>query len=73
MSEFDIVILPTLYVCALVTGFLMNTCSKSKIMQKLEDENCELEWENSILIHKLEEAEKTLRSVTEKLSAFTDS
>ena len=73
MSQIDIVVLPTLYVCAIVTGFLMNTCSKRKIIEKLEDENSSLEWENSILVKRLQDAEKRLKMIAEQVSDSTDS
>jgi len=73
MSQVDIVVLPTLYVCAIVTGFLLNTCSKRKAIEKLEDENSELEWENRILIKRLEDAEKKLKMIAEQASDSTDS
>lgn len=73
MSEIDIVVLPTLYVCAIVTGFLMNNCSKRMAIQKLEDDNSNLEWENSILVKRLQEAEKKLKAIVEQASDSTSS
>ena len=69
----DIVVLPTLYVFAIVFGFMLNACGKRKNIEKLEDDNHELEWENSILIKRLEDAETRLRAISEKLTESIDS
>ena len=68
MSQVDIVVLPTLYVCAIVTGFLLNTCSKRKIIEKLEEQNSELDLQVSMLTRRLEEAETRLHAISEHLS-----
>jgi chaperonin cofactor prefoldin len=73
MSQIDIVVLPTIYVCALVTGFLMNTCSKRKIIRELEDRIDTLECENDVLINRLGDAEEKLRAISQHLTEPTDS
>jgi hypothetical protein len=73
MSDIDIVVLPTLYVCALVTGFLMNTCSKRKIIRKLEDKIESLECENDILNNRLGHAEVRLRAISHHLTETINS
>jgi chaperonin cofactor prefoldin len=73
MSQIDIVVLPTIYVCALVTGFLMNTCSKRKIIRELEDRIDTLECENDVLINRLGDAEEKLRAISQHLSEPIDS
>lgn len=73
MSQMDIVVLPTIYVCALVTGFLMNTCSKRKIIRELEDKIDTLECENDVLNNRLGDAEQRLRAISQHLSEPIDS
>jgi len=68
MANVDIVVLPTMYVCAIIFGFMLNTCSKRKMIEKLEDENHDMEWQNSILTQRLDDAEKRLRSISEQLT-----
>jgi len=73
MSQIDIVVLPTIYVCALVTGFLMNTCSKRKIIRELEDKIDTLECENDVLNNRLGDAEQRLRAISQHLTEPIDS
>jgi chaperonin cofactor prefoldin len=73
MSQIDIVVLPTIYVCALVTGFLMNTCSKRKIIRELEDRIDTLECENDVLNNRLADAEQRLRAISQHLTEPIDS
>jgi len=51
-----------MYLLAMVTGFMLNTCSKSNILERLEEENYDLRWENSVLTTKLENAERKLKT-----------
>ena len=60
MNDATILIMPTMYIFAIITGFMLNTCSKSKLFEKLEEENYDLRWQNSILTNKLEDAERKL-------------
>jgi chaperonin cofactor prefoldin len=73
MSQMDIIVLPTIYVCALVTGFLMNTCSKRKIIRELEDKIDTLECENDVLNNRLGDAEQRLRAISQHLTEPIDS
>jgi len=73
MSQIDIVVLPTIYVCALVTGFLMNTCSKRKIIRELEDKIDTLECDNDVLNNRLGDAEQRLRAISQHLTDPIDS
>ena len=73
MSPIDMIVLPTLYVCAFVTGFLMNTCSRVKIIRQLEDKIDMLECENEALNDRLGDAEQRLRTISNILSEPIDS
>jgi chaperonin cofactor prefoldin len=73
MSQMDIIVLPTIYVCALVTGFLMNTCSKRKIIRELEDKIDTLECDNDVLNNRLGDAEQRLRAISQHLTDPIDS
>ncbi len=41
--------MPTMYIFAMITGFMLNTCSKTARLEKLEDENHRLQMENEDL------------------------
>jgi hypothetical protein len=59
----DLVILPTIYVCAVVFGFMLNTCTNKKEVQRLKDQIDDLEWDLSIARHKLEIANEKLEAI----------
>jgi len=59
----DIVILPTIYICAVVFGFMLNTCTNKKEVQRLKDQIDDLEWDLSIARHKLEIANEKLEAI----------
>ena len=59
------VALPTIYVCAVIFGFMLNTCTNKRDVQKLTDQIDDLEWELSIARHKLE----TIRAQAEVSSS----
>ena len=48
------VVLPTIYVCAVIFGFMLNTCTNKAEVQKLTDQIDDLEWELSFIRYKLE-------------------
>jgi hypothetical protein len=54
VGEVDIVVLPFMFVCIFVSGFLLNTCTNKKRVSELEDEVDELQWQLSAATHKLE-------------------
>jgi hypothetical protein len=54
VGEVDIVVLPFMFVCTFVCGFLLNTCTNKRRVSELEDEVSELEWQLSAATHKLE-------------------
>ena len=53
VGEVDIVVLPFMFVCIFVSGFLLNTCTNKKRISELEDEVDELQWQLSAATHKL--------------------
>jgi len=59
----DIVILPTIYICAIVFGFMLNTCTNKKEVQRLKDQIDDLEWDLSIARRKLEIANEKLEAI----------
>jgi hypothetical protein len=48
------VALPTIYVCAVIFGFMLNTCTNKAEVQRLTDQVDNLEWELSFIRYKLE-------------------
>lgn len=66
MNDVCIIAMPTLYILALITGFMLNTCSKTTRLEKLE-------LENDYLARKLEEAEKALGKTVDSSSESTSS
>ena len=72
MNDIAIVLMPTMYVLAMVTGFMLNTCGKQKLIQRLEEENDELEWSNILLTKKLRDAEMRLNNREETETDITD-
>lgn len=48
------VALPTIYVCAVIFGFMLNTCTNKAEVRRLMDQVDELEWELSFIRYKLE-------------------
>jgi hypothetical protein len=73
MNDIGIVIMPTMYLLAMVTGFMLNTCGKQKLIQRLEEENDELEWANILLTKKLRDAEMKLNNTEDSYTDITDS
>lgn len=59
----DLIVLPTIYVCAIVFGFMLSTCTNKRDVQKLTDQIDDLEWELSIARHKLEIAIEKLETI----------
>jgi hypothetical protein len=59
----SVVALPTIYVCAVVFGFMLNTCTNKKEVQRLKDQIDDLEWDLSIARHKLEIANEKLEAI----------
>jgi hypothetical protein len=73
MSDIGIIIMPTMYLLAMVTGFMLNTCAKHKLIQNLEEKNDELEWDNIMLTKKLRHAEMRLNNTEDSDMDATDS
>jgi hypothetical protein len=72
MNDIGIIIAPTMYLLAMVTGFMLNTCGQDKRIRKLEEDNDELEWENLLLAKKLRDAEMKLNKTEESETDITD-
>ena len=70
MSTIDVVVLPTLYISALVSGFLLNTCSKRKELAKLEEERDDLENDVQILHCRLSQLSKQLEQAKNALNTI---
>jgi hypothetical protein len=68
MMEIDLIAIPTIYVCAIVFGFMLNSCSNKREVERLTDQVDELEWELSVAIHKLELANEKLELINAKVS-----
>lgn len=60
-GEIDIVVLPFMFVCTFVCGFLLNTCTNKRRVQELEGEVYELEWDLSAANHKIERITKSFQ------------
>lgn len=59
MSDIDLVVLPTMFVCTFVSGFLLNCCPTRYNLgriNELELQQDELEWQISRLQQLLEDA-----------------
>ena len=70
MNSEDNVVLPFMFVCTFVCGFLLNTCSARKRVSDLEYEVDELEWKLSDATFKIE---KLLKEVeTSKVKSCSD-
>ncbi len=54
IGEVDIVVLPFMFVCVFVSGFLLNTCANKKRVSELEEDVEALEWQLSIANCKLD-------------------
>ena len=67
--QIDLFAVPTIYVCAVVFGFMLNTCTNTRAVQRLTDQVDELEWELSIARHKLELANDKLETIRAKVSS----
>ena len=59
----DLIAVPTIYVFAIVFGFMLNTCTNKRAVDRLTDQVDNLEWELSIARHKLELANETLELI----------
>jgi len=61
--------MPTMYIFAIITGFILGSCSKRNTIRTLQDQNEALENEIRILYSNLEAADIKLQS---KLKHCTD-
>ena len=61
----DIVVLPTLYVCAIVFGCFLGNCGRNNHIQNLNQQIDDLEWDLSITRRKLEAANDKLHAKSE--------
>ena len=59
----SVVALPTIYVCAVIFGFMMNTCTNKAEVQRLTDQVDNLEWELSVTRQKLLIANERLENM----------
>jgi len=71
MDTQDIVVLPFMFVCTFVCGFLLNTCSARRRVSDLEYEVDELEWKLSDATYRLnkfleEDETSTVKSCSDK-------
>jgi hypothetical protein len=66
MNSEDVVVLPFMFVCTFVCGFLLNTCSARKRVSDLESEVDELEWKLSDATFKIEKLLKEVETSTVK-------
>jgi hypothetical protein len=66
MNSEDVVVLPFMFVCTFVCGFLLNTCSARKRVSDLEYEVDELEWKLSDATFKIEKLLKEVETSTVK-------
>jgi hypothetical protein len=60
----DLVVLPTLYVCAIAFGFFLNNCGRNNHTEELNDQIDNLKWDLSVTRRKLEIANEKLESVS---------
>ena len=66
MNSEDVVVLPFMFVCTFVCGFLLNTCSARKRVSDLEYEVDELEWKLSDATFKIEKLLEEVETSTVK-------
>ena len=66
MNSEDVVVLPFMFVCTFVCGFLLNTCSARTRVSDLESEVDELEWKLSDATFKIEKLLKEVETSTVK-------
>ena len=68
MANIDVVVLPLMYVCTLVTGALIATCGRQKKISELEDQIDNLQWDLAVAQKKLEDAADQLTRLAERMS-----
>ena len=63
-----VVFMPTMYIFAIITGFILGSCSKRNTIRTLQDQNEALENEIRILYSNLEAADiKLARTLTHNM------
>ena len=68
MSDIDIVVLPLMYVCAVVTGAALSMCGRRKYVDELEQQIDSLQWELAATNKHLENAIESLRKIGDRMS-----